>query len=278
MYNNFRPRAFSYLPPAVKNLLIINGLFFLATMSFDAAFKIDLGKVLGLHYWTSPDFRIWQPITHMFMHADFGHIISNMFAMWMFGTAIENVWGPKRFIFFYIFTALGAAVLHQTVNGIEIFRIQNAIEAFTTSTTIDNFVRTLNLAGLEVKNTTLIAHLQSIYPDGVITQPEAGRLTNQLMGIVSSKLTFYSVGASGAVFGILTAFALYFPNTELFLLFIPFPIKAKYFVIMYAILELYLGVQNNPNDSVAHFAHLGGALVGFLVVKFWNKSNRKTLY
>lgn len=278
MYNNFRPRTFSYLPPAVKNLLIINGLFFLATIAFDEALKINLSKVLGLHYWTSPDFRIWQPLTHMFMHGDIGHIFSNMFAMWMFGTAIENIWGPKRFIFFYIFTALGAALLHQTVTGIEIYRIQSSIDAFTTNTTIDNFANTLRIAGLQAKNTTLIAHLQSIYPNGIISQPEAGKLTGQLMGIVSSKLSIPTVGASGAVFGILTAFALYFPNTELFMLFVPFPIKAKYLVIMYAILELYLGVQNNPGDSVAHFAHLGGALFGFLIVKFWNKSNRKSFY
>jgi membrane associated rhomboid family serine protease len=279
-YRNFRPTGlggFKFLPPAVKNLLIVNGLFFLATVVFDESVRISLIDILGLHYWTSPEFEIYQVVSHMFMHGGPMHLFSNMFALWMFGTALENVWGPKRMIFFYIFTALGAAFLHQTVLGIEYFQINSAFDAFKDSPTVENLVNTMNAIGAKV-NTTYITYLESNYNKGVISAQEAANVSNQITGLINERLSIPTVGASGAVFGILIAFALYYPNTELFLLFLPIPIKAKYFVGIYAVMELYLGIQNNPGDNIAHFAHLGGALFGYILVKYWNKNNRKSFY
>lgn len=279
-YRNYRPSGlggFRFLPQAVKNLLIVNGLFFLATIVFESTFKVSLIKVLGLHYWTSPDFEIYQVASHMFMHGGFMHLLSNMFALWMFGTALENVWGPKRMIFFYIFTALGAAILHQTVLGVEYFQINSAFNDFKGSPTVDNLVSTMNAIGAKL-NTTYIEYLKSNYNEGVISAQEAASVSTQITSLINERLSVPTVGASGAVFGILIAFALYYPNTELFLLFLPIPIKAKYFVGIYAAMELYLGIQNNPGDNIAHFAHLGGALFGFILVKYWNKNNRKTFY
>ncbi len=279
-YNNYRPSGlggFKFLPQAVKNLLIVNGLFYLATLVFESTFQISLIKVLGLHYWTSPDFEIYQIISHMFMHGGFYHLFSNMFALWMFGVALEQVWGPKRFVFFYIFTALGAAFLHQLVLGIEYYHINNVFDAFKDSPTVENMLNTAKALGAKF-DTTYIAYLKSTYNEGIVGAGEATGITQQLNGLLITRLSIPTVGASGAVFGILIAFALYYPNTELFLLFIPIPIKAKYFVGIYAAMELYLGIQNNPGDNIAHFAHLGGALFGFILVKYWNKNNRKSFY
>eukprot|EP01035_Chromulina_nebulosa_P010317 gene10317-13871_t len=194
-----------------------------------------------------------------------------MFALWMFGATLEHRWGPKRFIFFYLFTALGAAILHQTVTGIEIFRAQGAIDFFTANPTVDNFVAAIKAAGF-TPDTTYIGEMRSMFTSGVIeNKADVAEFTQSLNSLLVKKLNIPTVGASGAVFGVLIAFALYHPNTELFMFFIPFPIKAKYFVGFYAVMELYLGIQNNPGDSVAHFAHLGGALFGYILVKYWNK-------
>ncbi|MBF25463.1 MAG: rhomboid family intramembrane serine protease [Flavobacteriales bacterium] len=217
--NNFRPRRFNILPPIVKNLLIINGLLFLATITLMSQ-GINLKSILGLHHWQSPDFETWQIISHMFMHGDFTHLFFNMFAVWMFGAQLENLWGSKRFLNYYLMTGLGAAILH--------FSIFHFFELPSYNNDIQNI--------LIIKHTVL--------------------------------------GASGCLFGLLIAFGLLFPNTLLFFLFIPFPIKAKYFVIIYGIAELYYGLQNNPNDNIAHFAHLGGMLFGFLIIKYWQWNNK----
>jgi membrane associated rhomboid family serine protease len=277
MYQQYRPRSFNFLPTAVKNLLIINGLFFLATYVMADAFRVDLTKLFGLHYWTSPDFRIYQVITHMFMHGGLGHIFSNMLALWMFGTSLENLWGPKKFIIFYIFTALGAALLHQTVLGIEFYNINQNILELKQNPTVDNLVDAYKAVG-QTLNTTIVTELKSIYSNGVIAEGELNEALRQLEAVKQARLSIPTVGASGAVFGVLIAFAMYFPNTEIIMLLVPFPIKAKYFVGIYGIMELFLGVQNNPGDSVAHFAHLGGLLFGFILVKYWNRTNRRTLY
>ena len=280
-YRNFRPTGlggFKFLPPAVKNLLIVNGLFFLATEVFRESVSIDLRNILGLRYWSSDKFELYQIVSHMFMHGDFYHLLSNMFALWIFGTALENVWGPKRMIFFYIFTALGAAFLHQTVLGIEFFSLKNSIEAFSDAPTIENLQSTIQKVSSSMKP-TFLEYLKSIYTDGVISDGEQQNALTVFNKFYKESVTEHSVvGASGAVFGILIAFALYYPNTELFLLFLPIPIKAKYFVGIYAAMELYLGIQNNPGDNIAHFAHLGGALFGYILVKYWNKNNRKSFY
>lgn len=274
-YQQYRP-GFS-LTPVVKNLLIINGLMLLATWVLGAK-GISLYDYLGLHYWTSDKFQVYQLITHVFMHGDIKHLFSNMFTLFMFGTILEGKWGSQRFFFFYIITALGAAVLYQTVVGIGFYNIQSTIEVFKNTPTIENMQKALSAVGGSYK-TTYLDYLKSTYTEGTIGQQDALKILNDLGNAYQQKVNVrYAVGASGAVFGILVAFAMYHPNTEMMLIFVPVPIKAKYFVAIFAAMELYLGIQNNPGDNVAHFAHLGGALFGYILVKYWNKNNRKTLY
>jgi membrane associated rhomboid family serine protease len=201
-----RPDAF---PPIVKNLIIINALVWIAQNALD--------KTYNLTYWLAlwpighEMFRPYQIATHMFTHGPIFHILFNMFGLYMFGRILENVWGAKRFLFFYLACGVGAAVAHLVVQ----------------------------------------------YYTGTVS---------------------YAVGASGAVMGIFAAFAYLFPNTELFIMFIPFPVKAKYAVIGLAAIDLFGGVARFSTDNVAHFAHLGGALTGFILVLIWNKRNRRRFY
>ena len=229
------------ITPVVKNLLIINVLFYVAQWTFPS-----IMQNLELYPIVSEDFKPWQLATHFFMHSPFsiGHIFFNMFALVIFGTQLEKVWGPQRFLSYYIICALGASVLHLLVNYI---RIQN-FEANLSYEELELFKSTAYEAWKEGKNfiDPSLAQLNIMYHSPMI-------------------------GASGAVFGLLAAFGYLFPNTELMLLFPPIPIKAKYFVIGYAVIELYLGFSNNPGDNVAHFAHLGGALIGILILIYWQK-------
>lgn len=238
----YRPASFSQLPEVVKNLLIINILFFVATISLES-YGINLVRWFGLHQFQSPDFMPHQLITHFFMHANFTHLLFNMFALWMFGKILENVWGDKRFLLYYMITALGAASLHLGVSQYEIFRLQNQLNPNDLTTLLEN-------------GKSILANNQNY------SHPIMGRL-NQLINTPT-------VGASGAIFGILLAFGMLFPNTLLYIYF-AIPVKAKYFVIFYGLLELYAGLSNNPADNVAHFAHLGGMLFGFLIIKYWQK-------
>ena len=240
----YRPTSFSQLPEIVKNLLIINGLFFLGTISLEN-YGIDLTQMLALHQFQSPDFRPHQLVTHMFMHANFTHLFFNMFALWMFGKTLENVWGGKRFLIYYMFTGLGAAALHLGVSQYEILSLQAQLNS---------------------------SDLNMILENGNSVLQGNQNYSNQIMGKLDLLINTPTVGASGAVFGILLAFGMLFPNTLLYIYF-AIPIKAKYFVMVYGALELYSGLSNNPADNVAHFAHLGGMLFGFLLLKYWQKNN-----
>jgi membrane associated rhomboid family serine protease len=228
----YRPGNFSELPEIVKNLLILNGLFFLATVSLNNL-GIDLVKILGLHQFQSPDFRPHQLITHLFMHGNFTHLFFNMFALWMFGKILENVWGSKRFLIYYMITGIGAASIHLLISQYQIISISNQIPEM------------VNLA------------IEGRYNPSI---PISKKLTQLIITP--------TVGASGAVFGLLLAFGMLFPNALLYLYF-AIPIKAKYFVIGYGLIELYAGISNNPADNVAHFAHLGGMIFGFFLIKYW---------
>ena len=200
------------IPEVTRNIIAINILLFVATIySGDTMYEY-----LALFNYKSNYFHGWQIITHMFMHGSFTHLLFNMFGLYMFGSRLEQMWGAKRYINFYLVTGLGAALLHTLVQDYEI--------------------------------------TQSLVS---VNQP--------------------TVGASGALFGILVAFAMYWPNTELFLMFIPVPIKAKWAVIGYAAFELFAGISGFQ-AGVAHFAHLGGALFGFILVQYWNKNNRNSFY
>ncbi|MCM1532269.1 MAG: rhomboid family intramembrane serine protease [Bacteroides sp.] len=220
MYNqqdNYRIQGFSFLPPVVKNLLILNVLFYLADISL-ATRGIDLSRWLGLHYFTAQNFYPFQFITYMFMHGNFSHLFFNMFALWMFGYALENYWGSKRFLLYYLVTGIGAGLIQSGVQAWELVPLMQKYDPFSVQQYVDNIV---------------------------------------------------TVGASGAVFGILLAFGMCFPNVPIYLYFF-IPIRAKWFVIIYGAIELFAGIGGTA-DGVAHFAHLGGMIFGFLLILYWKK-------
>ncbi len=266
---NYRP-VLNNIPPVVKNLIIINVLFLLATWVMNNM-GIDLVDKLGMHYPGSDKFRLHQIITYMFMHGGITHIFFNMFALWMFGRVLESVWGSKRFLIYYFVTGLGAIALHTFISFLEISSLQNAIHAFQNTPSpelLDQFVtKHLPNATVQVRD-----FINSWYDDPN-NSSYAGEGLNLMQRILELKMDIPTVGASGAVFGILLAFGVLFPNTQLMLLFPPIPIKAKYFVIGYGLVELYLGLSQ-PGSNVAHFAHLGGMLFGFILIKYWNKNSR----
>jgi membrane associated rhomboid family serine protease len=233
-----------YIPPVVKNLLIINGLFFAATLIMESK-GIELAEYLGAFYVDSPYFRIWQPITYMFMHGGWTHIIFNMFALYTFGSVLETHWGAKRFINFYLITGLGALALQWAVQAFEIYQIAGTPLAHSV----------LSLESLE----------QKLYNTAQFSPAQASTIYGIYFGPM--------IGASGAVFGLLVAFGMLYPNAELFIMFIPVPVKAKYIIPVYILIELSLGVASVAGDSVAHYAHLGGALLGFILVKIWKDKN-----
>jgi membrane associated rhomboid family serine protease len=270
--NQYRP-VFNQIPPVVKNLIIINVLLLLATYVLKNM-DINLEDYLGLHYPASEKFRLHQVFTHMFMHGGLTHLFFNMFALWMFGRVLESVWGPKRFLFYYLVTGIGAAALHTFVNYLSISSMQQAIEAYTNTPApelLDSFVKK-HLANASPQ---VIDFINSWY-NSPSDSSFAAEGQNLMKRILELNMDIPTVGASGAVFGILLAFGMLFPNTQLMLLFPPIPIKAKYFVIGYGAIELYLGITQ-PGSNIAHFAHLGGMLFGFFLIKYWNK-NAKTFY
>ncbi|MFW6246298.1 MAG: rhomboid family intramembrane serine protease [Tangfeifania sp.] len=267
---NYRPDM-SNIPPVVKNLIIINVILLLATWVLQAS-GIDLVRYLGMHYPGSDRFMLHQIITHMFMHGGIAHLFFNMFALWMFGRVLESVWGSRRFFIYYFVTGLGAVGLHMFVNYLEISSMQSTIEAFRNTPSpeiLDQFVnKHLGNASAQVRD-----FINTWYdePANATYSNEGLRLMER---ILEMKMNIPTVGASGAVFGVLLAFGVLFPNTRLMLLFPPIPIKAKYFVIGYGVLELYLGFSQ-PGSNVAHFAHLGGMLFGYILIKYWNKTSNR---
>ena len=205
-YSRNRNGFWASLPPITKNLIIINFICWLADKVLANNVGVDLSSILGLHYVYSSYFHIWQPLTYMFMHAGFDHIFFNMFALLMFGVPLEQRWGGKRFLTYYLVTGIGAGIIQEVVW----FCMYGAVN----------------------------------YP-------------------------CVTIGASGAVFGILLAFAWLFPDEKMFLLFVPIPIRSRVFVLLYALCELWLGVKAPAGDNVAHFAHLGGMLFGWLLILWW---------
>ena len=224
MNEQYSPTGFRVLPTVVKHLLIINILMYLATVTL-TRFNIDLTDILGLHFFKASDFRFFQLVTYMFMHGNFGHLFFNMFALWMFGNTLENIWGSKRFLLFYMVCGIGAGLCQELVQYIQ----------YTTSLAQYS---TVNLSGHIVTMDTYLNMMTT-------------------------------VGASGAIYGLLLAFGMMFPDSQIYLYFL-FPIKAKWFVIGYAVIELISGLGGA--DNVAHFAHLGGMLFGLLLILYWRKN------
>lgn len=273
----FRPGTFQILPAIIKNLMIINVLMFLAHHPFaPTASTQTMEDLFALHTWQSPLFKPWQFVTHLFMHGSFMHIFSNMFALWMFGSILENVWGARRFLIFYFVCGLGAAFAHMIVLYFETNSLLNSYYILKQHFDVNNFSNfySKEKLGNYYQGAAQILQQWQINPsDGNAAQQAMG-LSNQF---ITDRINEPTLGASGAVFGCLAAFGYLFPNTKIYLYFF-LPLKAKWFVLIYAGFELMLALQNSAGDSVAHVAHLGGALFGFLLVFFWNKNNRRTLY
>jgi membrane associated rhomboid family serine protease len=243
---NYRPAL--NIPPVVKNLILANVVFYIITMVMKQM-GTDLYPILGLYFPLSEKFMLHQFFTYMFMHSSsgIGHIFFNMFALYMFGKVLENVWGSKRFLIFYLVTGVGAAVLQSFVTFIEYKML---------------------IAKMDPEQ---IAYVKEV---GYSIWLEGKNFSDPLAGKLNAILNTPTVGASGAVFGILLGFGMLFPNTELMLLFPPIPIKAKYFVAGYGLLELFFGISG-IQGSVAHFAHLGGMLFGYFMIRHWNKNSKR---
>ncbi len=240
--NQFRS-PFGAIPPVVKNLILINIVLFFATMAFQ---QLNLTRVLGLFYPGSEYFKPHQLVTHMFMHGGFTHIFFNMFALFMFGRVLESVWGPRRFLVYYFVTGLGAAALHTFVNYLQLSSLESQLSPEA---------------------------IQMVYQDGAQALTQGKNFIDHSMAQMNLVINIPTVGASGAVFGLLLAFGALFPNTQLMLIFPPIPIKAKYFVIGYGLIELYLGFSRS-GSNIAHFAHIGGMLFGYILIRYWNKKSK----
>lgn len=245
--NDYKRRRLGAIPPVVKNLIMINVILFLATLVMQGTFGFDLSRYLALFHIKSEYFRPYQFVTHMFMHGGIMHIFFNMFALWMFGRVLESVWGPRRFFIYYMITGLGAALVHMTVLYIQ----YKSIEAQMSQ-----------------------EQLEMVLSEGYRIFSQNQNFVDPQMGQMNILLNVRTVGASGAVFGILLAFGMLFPNTQLMLLFPPIPIRAKYFVLIYGGIELWLAFTQ-PGSNIAHFAHLGGMLFGFLLIQFWKRDRGK---
>jgi membrane associated rhomboid family serine protease len=237
----------------VKQLLIINIILFFGSKLVPAAYEY-----LAISYFENPTFKFWQPITYMFMHGNFGHIFFNMFALYAFGSTLEYLWGARKFLFFYLSCGLGALFFQTIINY---FQFHNALDLLISAgyekADIFNELYTgqykYNIGWLEVLGTNDFTTFKDTY------------LTKTL-------------GASGAIYGLLAAFAFIFPNAELALMFIPIPIKAKIFVPILIAIDLFSGVTGRSlmGDNIAHFAHVGGALVGILIILYWKKNQFNT--
>jgi membrane associated rhomboid family serine protease len=231
MQSDIRPGRFQVLPLVIKNLIIINALVWLAQITVGKDL-ISIEDLFALHHFSSPYYHFWQFITYMFLHSSesFFHILFNMFALWMFGSTLENLWGPARFLAFYIVCGLGAGITQAL------------------ALTYD------------------ISQYNTMYSLGQISIDQLYMLVN-----------VPTLGASGAVMGIFAAFAYTFPNSQMIILPIPFPIKAKWALLGLAVLDV-LGGISSESTGIAHFAHLGGAAVGIIIVLIWNRKNRKHFY
>lgn len=241
-YERYSPTGFGFLPPVVKNLLIINALFYVATLVLGNTMQIDLTDYLGLHYFTSPHFATYQFVSYMFMHGSFSHILFNMFALWMFGSVLEQVWGPKKFLIYYMITGIGAALIQLLVIYIQVRNIEMDLSP--------ELIDQVRETGFQL--------LQNNQNFG-----------DPLLGKLNELYNMTTIGASGSVFGLLLAFGMLFPNSLIYLYFF-IPIKAKWFVIIYGAIELFSGVYNT-GSNVAHFAHLGGMIFGFFLIIYWKK-------
>lgn len=252
-----------YTPPIVKNLLIINVVMFLIQMIMPNSIDNMITNYLGLHYFGSQLFAPYQIVTHIFLHANIAHLFSNMFALWMFGRILEDQIGSQRFLIYYSVCGIGAALLHSGVVAWEMWDIKDSVATFLANPTPGMF------DALVIDN--FPASISDDFLNSWYANPDSQQHINSAVvaarDLLSKSANTVTVGASGAVFGILLAFGYLHPNDRIMLLIPPIPMKAKYFVMGYAVVELMLGLTDNGN--IAHFAHLGGMIFGYIMLRYW---------
>ena len=266
---NYRPTGYRFLPEVVKNLLIINVIMYLATQLMLSR-GVDLTDILGLHYFASEKFRIYQIVTYMFMHDSnsFMHILLNMLALYMFGSVVENVWGGKKFLTFYLLTGFGAAVAHY---AIVYFQMQPSIAFFNDYINSADLNQMYALVNSDAYGSSFGPDFRELLQTNPTQALEvsidfAKQFRNELLNAP------VVIGASGAVYGVLLAYGMLFPNSLLYLFF-AIPVKAKYVVVLYGIIELFSGISGG--DNVAHFAHLGGLVTGIIIILYWRQKDRR---
>ncbi len=240
------------LTDAIKHLILINVILFFGPMLL----KLDLTNILALHLPENGYFGVWQYVTHMFMHGSPMHLIFNMYALWAFGTPLEQMWGTKKFVFFYFSAGIGAGLIYTLVNY---YQFNGLYEIFVNAGLNHNEIISILEAGKT--NDSRIT--------GMITQDQF----NQIVGLFNTP----AVGASGAIYGVLVAFGLAFPDAKLALIFFPVPIAAKYFIPIIILSDLFFGLTKYSIGNVAHFAHIGGAIIGFIIAWYWKKNQFKVM-
>lgn len=276
--NEFRPSRFEVLPVIIKNLVIINSLCFIAQITVGERFNLPINDLFALHAWKSPLFKPWQLVTHLFLHQDWWHIFGNMFALWMFGSVLENLWTAPRFTMFYLSCGLGAALLHLLFLNYEIGLLTTeylnivALHGANNSGEVPAMLSFIKTHDIKFSG-DIVSYLKANPED----HASAGKLLEFLSEYYKMHLNTPTIGASGAVFGVLAAFVYLFPNTYLYLYFF-IPVKAKWAGLAYFSYELFLAIQNSAGDNIARWAHVGGAIVGLLIVFTWNKTNRKSFF
>jgi len=257
---------FANLTPIVRNLLLINIVVYLLN-SFLGDF---LNEKLAFYSYLSDNFAPYQLVTYMFLHGSWMHLFSNMFGLFIFGPLLERFWGGQKFLKFYLITGIGAGILYSLINLYEFKKLENTVDTYVESPAPEEFFSFLRDYYPNYTRDNQISDVAISYaenPDNRSYEEDSIAVVNQLSNWTINNSSM--LGASGAIFGILMAFGLLFPNTELFLLFPPMPIKAKYLVIFYGLYSLYGGIEKASGDNVAHFAHLGGMLVAFILLKIW---------
>ena len=257
------------LTTAAKNILIINGIIFIFTSGF-------IIEEFGLRYILSENFEPYQFMTYMWIHAGFGHLFSNMFAVLIFAPILERVWGSRKFFIFYLITGVGAGILYTGINFVESYSLENKVNNYVSQPSPEAFRKLFLDEGKEYYN-QIYNFIEDEYSVNPNSSKNIDKSINYAYDLLNAKTDIPMVGASGAVFGILLAFAMLFPNMQLMLLIPPIPIKAKYLVLVYGLYELWSEFNRMPGDNVAHLAHLGGMLIAYIILRYW-KNKYGTYY
>lgn len=271
------------ITPAVKNLLIINVLVFFAANVFEGSLGIDFNKTFGLHYYLADSFGVWQFVTFMFLHSGFSHVFFNMFAVYMFGRIIEQVWGTQKFLIYYFVTGIGSGIIQEVALYFDINPFIEAVDNLLSETTLENLQNFFYNEGAAFSSESAVALKSFITEYNSLCNTDLESATSLARKFLIEYQAMFieahvTIGASGAVFGVLLAFGMLFPNMVIMLLFPPIPIKAKYFVMAYGLLELFQGIANFSYDNVAHWAHLGGMLFGFFLIRHWRQGGNQSYY